>query len=65
MEEILYLAVSNDKYELPLKVARTSAELARWADMAESNMSRYISNGKASYRNKCRFLKLRINNNEN
>lgn len=60
MDRFLYLAVTADLYELPVKVAATSAELARWAGVSECNMCRYIRSGKMRYECMCRFLKVEM-----
>lgn len=40
---VLYLAVSKDKYELPIAVADGAEELSRMLGLAENTVSTHIS----------------------
>lgn len=59
----LYIAVELTRYELPLFVG-TRDEVAAWAELTPSNISAYCKQGSESLKNKCRFDKIKIDNEE-
>ena len=46
MNEYVYLKVTHDKYELPLAVARTQAELALILGITENNIASSMSHAR-------------------
>lgn len=56
---ILYMEVTQDKYELPVAVAYTVAELARLRGVKESTIYSYISREKAG-RFKSKYKKVEV-----
>lgn len=58
--EVIYLAISADKFELPLCVFDTLSELASWADLDKQKLIRLIKTREVDKRNHCRYLKLKI-----
>lgn len=57
----LYIAVELSQHELPLFVG-TRREVAKWANLSPENVSAYCQQGRESLKNKCRFEKVRIEN---
>lgn len=56
----LILAVTPDKYELPLYVADTVREMARIVGMRENNVSSLISKHKSGKRSGYKFLRIEV-----
>lgn len=46
MGETLYMAVTADKYELPMHIEESAHALARWAGISLSSMYAQISRGR-------------------
>lgn len=46
----LYLKVTRDRYELPMAVARTQAELARIVGVGKSAVSKGLQNEHSGYK---------------
>lgn len=53
---MLYLAVTNDEYELPVAVADSKSELARMTGIATSNQIRIMKRMKVGKAYRGRFL---------
>lgn len=62
----IYMAVTNDKYELPVAFGETLSELAMMVDSNPSNISRNIKNYKTAKRHwgKYRYVKVEIEDEE-
>lgn len=60
----LWMLVSKDKYELPLMVCDSVAELARRTGSTQNNIYSAISKGKKRG-NRCQYVKVTINEEEN
>lgn len=59
----VYMLVSNDKYELPLMIADSAAELSRRLHLSEGTVSSTIScDKKRGYR--CRYVKVEIDDDD-
>ena len=58
--EVLYIAISADRFELPLCAFDTLAELASWADLDKQKLIRFIKTREVDTRNRCMYLKLKI-----
>ena len=54
----MYMAVTTDKYELPLCVADTARELAEHFGVSENTVYSSISKGLPGRRNGYRFIKV-------
>lgn len=55
----LWLMVTKDKYELPLAVADTSAELERMLGLREKSIIKQIYKAKKANR-KCQYIKVEV-----
>lgn len=62
----IYMAVTNDKYELPVAFGETLSELASMVGSNPSNISRNIKNYKTAKRHwgKYRYVKVEIEDEE-
>ncbi len=62
----IYMAVTNDKYELPVAFGETLSELASMVDSNPSNISRNIKKYKTAKRHlgKYRYVKVEIEDEE-
>lgn len=60
----LYLAITRDKYELPLAVADSPNELARMCGVKPNNVSSAISNWKSGKRRRSCFICVDIEDGE-
>lgn len=58
--EVIYLAISADKFEFPLVVCDTLSELASWADLDVQTIRELIQNRQIDTKNMCRYLRLKI-----
>ena len=56
----LWMMVSSDKYELPLIVCDSAAELSRIVGVTENTIYSQISRVKAGKRKFCHFVKVRV-----
>ena len=56
----LWMAVTNDKYELPCCVVGTARELSSVYGIRESNMLQSIRNGKGYKKFGVRFVKVEV-----
>lgn len=54
----LYLAVSEDEYELPIAVARSAQELERLLGLGKGTVSSHISHAKSRRRKRQRYFKI-------
>ncbi len=54
----MYIAVTSDKYELPIAVADTSGELAKMLGTTRNNILSSISKNKSGKHSKVRYIKL-------
>ena len=59
--ERFYMAVSNDRYELPIFLTDTVKEMAEWAGRSNNDILRAISTGRKCKRNNCRFERVIVN----
>lgn len=60
----IYIEVTRDKYELPVRVADTVPELARMADCTENNIYSAISHYKHRAQKSARFYKVEVEDDE-
>lgn len=58
---MLYMAVTTDKYELPLYVADNAKELAEWAGVSENSIYVCVSLGRTGKTRGCKFVKVKEN----
>ena len=54
----VFMAVSLDKYELPLAVFETIKEGAIYAGLSLAHFCRAVSLGSIDYKNKCRYVRV-------
>lgn len=59
----IYIAIDLSQYELPLYVG-TRKEVAKWANLRPESVSDYYNKGRINRKNKCKFIKLYIDENE-
>jgi hypothetical protein len=64
METILYMAVTTDKYELPLCVG-TVHDVAEWANVAVNSVYYAIFRGSTSKNGTYKFLKIKLEGDNN
>ena len=55
------MAVTTDKYELPLYVADNAKEMAEWAGVSENSIYVCISLGRTGKTRGCKFVKVKEN----
>lgn len=60
MRVSLYLAVSEDEYELPIAVAGSAQELERLLGLGKGTVSSHISHAKSRKRKRQRYFKIEI-----
>lgn len=53
MTKVVYMAVTKDKYELPIAVADTTAELAKLVGVSRNAINSAISHAKKKGFNSC------------
>lgn len=56
----LYIAVTNDKYELPLTVEDSMSDLAEWADMSYKAVSVSLSKDRPGKKKGFKLLRVEI-----
>lgn len=56
----LYMAVTRDKYELPVFVASRCKEIAVWAGVTESGMNKAIHNKNYGRNKGIKYIKVTI-----
>lgn len=56
----IYMAVTADKFELPVAVCDTPAEIARHYRMTMENMGSYISRGTIRKKEGVKFIKVEV-----
>ena len=61
---VLYLAVSTDKYELPIAVAGSAFELERLLGLGRGTVVSHISKGRQGRLKKQKYFKIEINDEE-
>lgn len=54
---VVYMKVTNDKYEFPIAVADSLAELARILDIPKNNISSAMSHAKRK-KQRCQYIKV-------
>lgn len=59
--QTLWMMVSSDKYELPLIVCDSAAELSRIVGIKEKSIYEQASRAKAGKQKFCHFVKVRVN----
>lgn len=57
-QRYIYMAVTNDKYELPIFVSDTQAEMAEWAGVAHCSISSYLRNKARRHYKKYKIVKV-------
>lgn len=57
---VIYMAISQDKYELPLAVADTVVELAKMLGVSKNTIYSTMSKYKAGERKKPKYIKVKI-----
>ncbi len=61
MKEVVYLAVSADELELPVKIALNLDELAKWADKKHvEQLIESINTHSVDTKNRCKYFKVEI-----
>jgi len=60
--EVLYLAVTDDEFELPMCVCDTLVELSKWAGKDRTTIRRALHLGVSDNRNRCKYIKVEITN---
>lgn len=63
-KKYLYMAVTPDKYQLPLAVADTVQQLARMVGVTTNSIYSAISHGEARNWKKRRYVRIRIDEEE-
>lgn len=61
---IVYLAVTNDRYELPIAIFEDKKSLCQWALKTKSSMNSAISRNQVDHIFNCRYVSIKINENE-
>ena len=56
----VYLAITADKFELPLCIFDSRKDLAKWANRDTESLSRSIRNNTIDRKIKCRYIKIEI-----
>lgn len=56
----LYMAITNDKYELPLYVDNVGARLAEVMGITYKNMLKDIRDGGYSRKCNCKFIRIEV-----
>jgi len=59
-KEKIYMAVTADKYELPVHVTTTRRELARIYGMQENNVGAYITRGTIRLKDNVKFVVVNV-----
>lgn len=60
----IYMAVTNDKYELPIMVCNTYQDLARRIGVNKNSLLSEISKGNRNVKNNCKFVKVIVEEDE-
>ena len=63
MNNVLYMEVTKDKYELPVAVADSAAALARLVGVGKSSISQCMCHTK-KYGGKCKYIKVVLEDEE-
>ena len=56
---VLWLKVTNDKYELPMAVAESSKELEQMLGLSKRTVSKQVRNAERTKR-KCQYIKIEV-----
>ena len=56
----LYIAVTSDKYELPIAVFDNISQLVKWANRPYGTIYENICRKREDKKNKCRYIKINI-----
>lgn len=57
-QDRVFMAVTNDKYELPLALFETIREGANYAGMTRENFCQYVREQKVDMKNNCRYIRV-------
>lgn len=57
----VYMAVTADKYELPIAIFDSVYGLARWTGRKRKDIHSAISKGAKDQKLKCRYIKVEVN----
>ena len=63
-QNLVWMEVSKDKYELPIRVADSIGELAKMCHTTQNNISSQFYHYKAGRQKTCRFRKVEIDDEE-
>ena len=62
--DYVYLAITNDKYELPIAIFCDQSELSRWSERTKNHIRSAISRQNVDLRYNCRYKKVYIGDEE-
>ena len=62
--DYVYLAITNDKYELPIAIFLTANELTNWSERNKKTISCAITRQNVDRRYNCRYKKVYIGDEE-
>ena len=57
-DRTLYMAVTTDKYELPLALFRDYKEMAKWSGRPEDSLKCAVTRNQEDKKQRCRYIKV-------